>query len=139
MVVAFALCAAAAEQGGCRLLDPSSAAAPSAVCLACHVQQDGATNHVVGVPYVPGRALDLRPSEEVARRGIRLPGGEVGCTTCHDAMSPWKNHVALPPGSRAVRAIDLRDRGSWEGPPQPARPGDAVAVKPLCLACHAMD
>jgi hypothetical protein len=92
----------------------------------------------VDYPTAQGSEL-LRKADEVVHRGVRIPSGQVRCTTCHDARSPWKDHVSLPPGSTVFRAIDLRDRSSYEGPPRPARPGDAVSVKPLCFACHALD
>jgi hypothetical protein len=75
----------------------------------------------------------------VRRRGVRIPDGEVRCTTCHDASSPWKYRVALPRGAPAVRAVNLRDPSTYGNPPLAAQPGDEVGAKPLCLACHALD
>jgi hypothetical protein len=134
-----ALCAAADDHGGCLLFEPSAGALPSASCAGCHAGQEGPASHVVGVDYAAARGTDLRSAEEVSRRGVRLPEGQVRCTSCHDASSPWKSRVVLPPGTRAVVGIDPRDRTTWELPPRPARPGERVAVKSLCLACHALD
>lgn len=139
IAVAFALCAAAQDGPGCALFEPGSELLPSRSCFSCHRQHEGMGNHGVDVPYAAVREPDFRPAEEVRRRGVRMPDGEVRCTTCHDADSPWKYRVALPRGARAVRAVNLRDRSSYEQPPLPARPGDEVSTKPLCLACHALD
>jgi hypothetical protein len=132
---AIALCAAADERASCLLLKPEADAAPTAQCLSCHAQS-GPGNHVVDVPYAG--SSELRPADEVVRRGVHLPGGQIRCTTCHDARSPWKDHIALPPGAKATRAVDVGNPATYERP-TPARPGDAVSPKPLCLACHAMD
>ena len=139
LAVGFALCAAAQEPPGCALFQPGSQSATSASCLSCHAEHQGTGNHATDVPYAGAREPDFRPAEEVLRRGVRMPGGEVRCTTCHDAASPWKYRVALPRGAPAVRAVDLRDRSTYEQAPLPARPGDEVSVKPLCLSCHALD
>jgi hypothetical protein len=139
VVLAFALCAAAQEPAGCLLFDPAGESSPSAQCISCHRQHMGAGNHAVDVDYAPLQGAGLRPIDEVHRRGVKVPSGQVRCTTCHDARSPWKHRIALPPGARALRAVDLRDRTSYEGPPRAAQPGEAVATKPLCLACHALD
>jgi hypothetical protein len=139
IAVAFAVCAAAQEPSGCALFDRTSESASSASCLSCHREHQGLGNHSVDVPYAAAREPDFRPAQEVLRRGVRIPGGEVRCTTCHDAASPWKYRVALPRNARAVRAVNLRDRSSYEQAPSPAQPGDEVAAKPLCLACHALD
>jgi hypothetical protein len=139
VAVAFALCAAAQERSGCALSAPGSQSLPSASCLPCHAEHQGMGNHGVDVPYAGAREPDFRPAQEVARRGVRLPGGEVRCTTCHDGASPWKYRIALPRGVRPVRAVNPRDRSSYEQQPPLAQPGDEVAVKPLCLACHALD
>ena len=136
---AVALCAAAEDHGGCLLFQPSAEALPSSSCTGCHAGQEGASSHAVGVDYAASRGPDLRPAAEVLRRGVRLPEGQVRCTSCHDARSPWKSRIALPPGTRAAAGIGLRDRSTWEGATRPARPGESVQAKPLCLACHALD
>ncbi len=139
IAAAFALCAAAQKPAGCALFRPGSESAPSAGCLSCHLDHSGTGNHPVDVAYpFAGDAL-LRPADEVLRRGVRLTDGEVRCTTCHDGRSPWKYRIALPRGAPALRAVNLRDRETYEQPPRPARPGDEVTPKLLCLACHAMD
>ena len=139
IAVAFAVCAAAQDGSRCALFEPGSESAQSASCLSCHAEHQGMGNHTIDVPYAAAREPDFRPAEEVLRRGVQIPGGEVRCTTCHDAASPWKYRVALPRGARALRAVNLRDRSTYEQAPLPARPGDEVSVKPLCLACHALD
>jgi len=138
VAVAFALCAIAGERDRCGLFQGGAPSLPSSACLSCHTDHQGTGNHGIDVPYAvtpPG----FRPADEVLRRGVRLPDGEVRCTTCHDAASPWKYRVSLPRGAPAVRAVNLRDRSTYEQPAPPAQPGDEVAVKPLCLACHALD
>ena len=139
IAVACALCAAAQEPSPCALFAAGSESASSASCLGCHREHQGTGNHSIDVPYAAAREPGFRPAQEVLRRGVRIPGGEVGCTTCHDGASPWKYRVALPRGAPAVRAVNLRDRPTYEQAPLPARPGDEVSVKPLCLACHALD
>ena len=137
--LALALCAAAQEPPHCLLFQPGSESAPSASCLSCHASHTGMGNHAIEVPYATAQDPDLRPAAEVRRRGVRIPDGEVRCTTCHDWQSPWKYRIALPRGAPALRAVNLRDRSTYEEPPLPAQPGEEVAVKPLCLACHALD
>jgi hypothetical protein len=83
----------------------------------------------------------LRPIDEVVRRGVSLPDREIRCVTCHDRRSPWRYHIALPPGSVPTHAVDRRRPQTYENAralPAP-RPGDDVGRKPLCLACHALD
>ncbi len=138
VVVAVALCAFADEPPSCLLFQPGADAAPTRSCLSCHTMS-GAGNHSVDIAYGSAQGVDLRSPDEVVRRGVHLPDGQIRCTTCHDARSPWKDHIALPPGSKAVKAVELRTPSTYERPPEPARPGDAVSPKPLCLACHAMD
>jgi hypothetical protein len=139
VAVAFALCAMAGERDRCGLFQSGAPSSPSSACVSCHTGHQGAGNHRVDVPYAAAGPAGFRPADEVLRRGVRLPDGEVRCTTCHDAASPWKYRVSLPPGVRAVRGVNLRDRSTYEQPAAPAQPGDEVAVKPLCLACHALD
>lgn len=138
IAVAAVLCAAAEEPPDCLLFRAGADATPAATCLSCHALS-GIGNHVVDVTYGLSQSAELRPVEEVVRRGIHLPDGQVRCTTCHDARSPWKDRIALPPGTKAVKAVDPRNPSTYERAPVPAQPGDAVSVKPLCLACHAMD
>jgi hypothetical protein len=114
-------------------------------CLECHSGARGPRvrrTHPVGAyRWGPG----LRAPEEVVRRGVLLPGGAVECVSCHDRRSPWKDHVALPPGAAAVAAVDARDPATYQGRPgwrdaraQAAKlpPGAAVSPAPLCAACH---
>ncbi len=129
---------------GCGLLAPGSDAAASRDCLACH----GSFAHL-GHPYdlelsrwtPTSRGSALRPVNEVLRRGVFLPDGQIRCVTCHDGLSPWKFHIRLPPGSKLTYAVDLRRRVTYENPASlpPPRRGDDVGRKPLCLACHALD
>ena len=137
--VAIALCAAAQEPATCGLFASGAASARSSACLSCHLSHAGEGNHATDIPYPGGSQPDLRPVQEVLRRGLRMPEGEVRCATCHDAASPWKYRVVLPRGAPALRAVNLRDRATYERPPLPAQAGDEVGAKPLCLACHAMD
>lgn len=74
-------------------------------------------------------------------RGIILLDGRLRCVTCHDRNSPWKFRIKLPPGSTLLPAVDVTRRATYERSetlPTP-RPGDDVAKKSLCLACHALD
>jgi hypothetical protein len=100
---------------------------------------------------VNSRRHDLRDSSDVVRRGVFLPGGRVVCLTCHDANSPWKNKIVIPPGSRVSDMVITGDPKTYD-PDRPrtrsmnveeARvllpPGHALSPKPLCLVCHAMD
>jgi hypothetical protein len=136
--------ARAADPMACGLLAPGSDAAASRDCLVCH----GSVAHG-GHPYdidlgrwtPTRRGSALRLVSEVLRRGVWLPDGQVRCVTCHDALSPWKFHIRLPPGSRPTPAVDLTRRVTYENPaslPAP-RPGDDVGRKALCLGCHALD
>jgi hypothetical protein len=87
----------------------------------------------------------LRAPDDVVKRGVFLPGGKIQCLTCHDPRSPWKDHLALPPGAAALPAVDPRNPATYEGRPnwrianpslQPPPPGAAVSPSPLCAACH---
>jgi hypothetical protein len=125
--------AAPAPPSQCGLFEPTAQG-----CLSCHK----AEGHVFDVDYASAAAGNpmLRPADEVVRRGVLLPDGQVRCTTCHDARSPWKDRIALPPGSKVMPGVNPFDKATFDGPPRPPpRPGDAVSPKPLCLACHALD
>jgi hypothetical protein len=119
----------ALQRGGSDLL-------PSRECLRCH-RPSGPT-HPFDVDYERARARRphrLRPAGEATARGAFLPDGEVRCVTCHSAASPWKHHVALPPGARTMGLVPFRERGVRRPSDSPL-PGDAVEPTPLCIACH---
>ncbi|HEY6001553.1 MAG TPA: hypothetical protein VIV57_01685 [Anaeromyxobacter sp.] len=129
----------------CALRHVGSEAMTAQRCLECHAGTGGRrirSTHPVGAyRWRPG----LRTPDEVVRRGVLLPNGAIECVTCHDRRSPWKDHVALPPGAPAVAAVDARDPASLQGRPswrearaRAARPpdGSAVSPAPLCAACH---
>ena len=137
--IAAALAAVAQDRPGCLLFQPEASAAPAAACISCHAGHTGIGNHSVDIDYASVRKPDLRPADEVLRLGVRIPEGKVRCTTCHDAASPWKDRIALPPGAKAVRAVDLHNPASYQGAAAAAHPGEPVSPKPLCLACHALD
>lgn len=113
-------------------------------CLTCHettrqpIQVHG--SHPLDVRYaeVAARAgSGLRPEEDVLRVGVTLPGGLLECRTCHSAASPWRHHLALPPGADVRPAVDPGDPRTFESPPAgPPPPGSGVSAKPLCQACH---
>ncbi len=74
----------------------------------CTVQCSAATSHSVLKHYPPrGRESDFASAATVKAKGIKLPGGNVTCISCHNIRVPAKNHLA----------IDNRGSG-------------------LCLACH---
>jgi hypothetical protein len=109
--------------------------------MSCHAAT-GRDDHPVDVDYEAARAHDrpLRPLADVVARGVFVPDGAIRCVTCHDARSPWKHRIALPPGSTPRAAVNPRDPDTWERraaavPP----PGSAVTPTPLCLACHALN
>jgi hypothetical protein len=126
-------------------------------CRQCHsaMSSGHASQHPVDLDYASrayarSGGMGLRPLAEVVRRGVFLPDGELRCVTCHDARSPWKFHLALPPGATPTPAVDHRDPSTYEdGPARAAlvravrQPTSgqrlAVSPKPLCLACHAAD
>ncbi len=111
--------------GGSRQLD-----AASRRCLSCHdgvnasdystgsgrasgSHGDRRRNHPVGVQYTSRRSrtssVRMKPSSLLPKE-VRLTGGVVGCTSCHNLYSPDKYKLAVPiEGSR------------------------------LCLTCHDMD
>ena len=134
---------AGAQPSTCALHGPNAASMKQDACLACHGKGGSAAQiqfaHPVDVDYAAVRGArpgDLRPLDEVVRRGVLLPSGEIRCATCHDGRSPWKHYVALPPGAPARTAFD---RARPEAEQGQAQPGGVVSPKPLCLACHAYD
>jgi hypothetical protein len=130
--------AAAPEGGpGCRLGDVGSRL-DARTCLGCHGAHEG---HPVDLDYAVRASLrrgDLRPAGEVVARGVFLPDGFMRCQSCHDARSPWKHRVAIPPGAAARPAVNPRVLASYAGPRSglPVQPGEAVTPTPLCQACH---
>jgi hypothetical protein len=143
--VASATAAAAgnARAEGCLLFHRGAEDADPARCLACH-SATGAGNHPVGIAYDEARARrgpTLRAGAEVVRRGVFLKEGKVTCLTCHDARSPWKFRIALPPGAEideipANPAVDPPILPRSRGTPGP---GSLVSPVPLCVSCHALD
>ncbi len=129
----------AARSETCALHGPDAASMKQEACLACHSKGALKFLHPVDVSYADVRAASpdrLRPLEEVTKRGVALPSGEVRCTTCHDGRSPWAHYIALPAGAKAVAPFD-RTRPDAE--PKAPPPGSEVSSKPLCLACHVND
>ena len=126
----------------CSLFGPDAARTPTDECMRCHGLHQ---THPVDFEYAPAAARRpeaLRPAEEAVRRGVFLPEGQVKCVTCHDAQSPWKYRIALPPGAAAHPAVDLSSPRTYETPrkiieaqPPPPR-GAAVTPTPLCRSCH---
>ena len=140
-----------ADPATCALARPGFADQRIETCLACHSPCD----HPQAVDYARAQALrtggiGLRRLDEVLARGVVVPEGEVRCATCHDPASPWKDHLALPPGVTPTPAVRPGDSATFEDGParlaliaalkSPA-PGTrpAVSPKPLCLSCHAAD
>jgi hypothetical protein len=123
----------------CRLGD-ADARLDASPCMECHRSHGG---HPVDLDYAARagyRGRDLRSPAEVVARGVFLPDGWMRCQTCHDARSPWKHRLALPPGAPVSAAVNPRVRASWAGPRAagPVAPGDAVTPTPLCRACHTL-
>jgi hypothetical protein len=130
MSVAVALAALArGDERGCEGLAAGGSAAASTArtedCMACHGAGGRGTTlshgHPTDVDYrrsSASRPGSFRAYEEVVRRGVFLPDGQLRCVTCHDPRSTFPFHFALPAGSR----------------PSPEDPRDAT---PLCLQCHA--
>ncbi len=141
----------------CALYAAGAAQAPASSCASCHRGTYGVNHtHPVDVDYEGARyraRTTLRPAQEVVKRGVFLPGGMVQCGTCHDSRSPWKFHLALPPGaparmSMAYTGSGASERSSATGAGNSTVPGSAavtppagsaVSPTPLCLACHGFD
>ncbi|MBI5071132.1 MAG: hypothetical protein HZB56_23190 [Deltaproteobacteria bacterium] len=138
----------------CGLVRPGSETATTADCLACHggsgpgVQLH--TSHPVDIDYERARYRpnsSLRPMAEAVKRGVFLPEGQLRCLTCHDARSPWRYRLALPPGApvkSAVRPGDPRTYDPARASERPVPHPDAslpaadrdASPTPLCKLCH---
>ncbi len=130
---------AAAADPTCPLFRPGAERIPAGDCNSCHGLR---STHPVDFDYAAAAAHSrgsLRTPQEVIRRGVVLPDGQVKCVTCHDPNSPWKYKIALPPGARPSAAVNPRDRRTYDALGGPARvtDGEAVTPTPLCSACHA--
>lgn len=113
-------------------------------CVACHGDRsvDVHASHPVEVDYAtaarrPGTSL--RPPEQVVQRGVLLPDGKIHCFTCHDPRSPWKFHIAIPPGAAPHSAVIPGEASTYDRDRSGPVPGDEVSATPLCLCCHAFD
>lgn len=136
-----------AETGGCALVRGGATGQDARACAGCHQMADH--GHPVEADYAQARyrqgsSQDLRPLEEITKRGVRLVAGRVTCVTCHDASSRFGSHLAIPPGALVRPAANLTQPATYERPEplQPARlvrQGTQVSPKPLCLSCHAFD
>lgn len=134
--------AGAAQPSSCALHLAEAASQSGDACLSCHGSGAGSHgHHPVDLDYAAARASrpgDLRGADEVVRRGVRIPDGQLRCATCHDGASPWAHYIALPAGASPVAPFDpgapARDDGTAD--PVAARPGGEVSTKPLCVACH---
>lgn len=126
----------------CLLDGAQSDGAADAACLTCH-PTSARGSHRSGFGYThanprlpPG---SLRSLDEVVARGLLLPDGEVRCVTCHDARSPWRYHIALPPGSTASpSARPGRTGNAVATAAARPQPGAEVTPTPLCRACHTL-
>lgn len=120
-------------------------AADTADCLGCHDERMAEHSHPVAIDYAEaaGRARGgYRTLEEVRTRGVALPGGKVGCLTCHSPASPWAHFLAVPRelARPAVTMVDMRaEKPAEEGQAQEITPpeGAEVSPRPLCESCHA--
>jgi len=140
---ALAQPAAPAGAASCPFLAGNSSGTSSQDCMSCHGLHQ---THPVDIDYAQSaqrRPGFFRTPDEVVRRGVFLPDGQVKCTTCHDPRSGWKYRLALPPGAAARPAVDLGNPATYERSRNAAvaapRPGSAVTPTPLCLSCHAYD
>lgn len=127
----------------CPFLGGTSTATSSQECMSCHGLHQ---THPIDIDYVQSsqrRPDSFRTLDEVVRRGVYLPDGQVKCTTCHDPRSPWKYRLAVPPGTVARPAVNIANPSTFErtrkAAQAPLPPGSAVTPTPLCLACHAYD
>lgn len=127
---------------GCLFFQPGADQTTAADCMGCHGMS---RTHPVDFDYATAAAGKLgfyRPVEEVLRRGVVLPNGQVKCVTCHDVKSPWADKIALPPGATPTPAVNLARPETYE----PSRTqlaqtvrlpaGAAVSPTPLCQSCH---
>jgi hypothetical protein len=132
----------AAPSAQCRFFQPGAERTTADDCMSCHGMSQ---THPVDLDYAAAAARRpgfYRSREEVVRRGVLLPGGQIKCVTCHDPQSPWKDKIALPPGAAAMPAVDLARPETYERPRSrtaadahlPA--GSAVTPTPLCQSCH---
>jgi hypothetical protein len=133
---------APASPTSCALHSPEAETLTTADCVACHEAVRGGHMHPVDLSYASAQARrsgELRAPAEVERLGVRLPGGELRCTTCHDGASPWAHYISLPPGAE-VRA-SFTDPSALdklgEAPVRTPSEGEEVSARPLCLGCHA--
>lgn len=92
---------------------------PSQPGLVCHAE---GCNHAIGLDYAAASAArpTLAPPAEL---GLALPGGRIGCTTCH-----------VPYSAADHEALSAR-RGTVEPDPMLAVDNTGSA---LCLECHRM-
>lgn len=110
--------------------------AASARCVECHetfmdpdvpgvVCHEQGCDHAIGVDYAGARARlpALTPEGELPPE-VGLPGGAIGCTTCHVPYSE-ADHEALAAG-----------RAGGEGPDPMLVIDNAGSA--LCLVCHRM-
>jgi len=126
---------------GCSLFLPGYASVPTEKCMQCHALS---RTHPVDLDYAAtiqkNPKFMYRPVEEVVRRGVFLPNGQIACVTCHDANSPWQDRIALPAGSQARAAVDPRNHETYAGNQVQSAstlpPHSAVTPTPLCQACH---
>ncbi len=126
--------APAPAAGSCGLFQPGATTASAESCRACHGMH---SSHPVDLDYslAEYRSRDsLRPAAEVVKRGVFLPEGKVRCLTCHDPVSKWKHHLALPPGSTVRPAVDPRRPETYRAKRELV--GNDVSPTPLCKACH---
>ena len=148
--------AAPGEDPTCLLSRLTTDGATSRQCLACHPSAQGSSSHAFDVELEAARqrtatsAASLRTAEEIVRRGLFLPNGQVVCLTCHDARSPWRYRLAIPPDAVVRAPVDPRDPRTFDPelmPPPKApvtaavaarrlAPGTEISSTPLCTVCH---
>lgn len=134
----------AADLSTCSFFQPGAEQVPAQQCMDCHGLHQ---THPVDIDYTSASArypMFYRSVQEVVRRGVYLPNGQVKCVTCHDPQSQWKYHLVVPPGVTPDLAVEAQtpqriESSKYQPPTSAPPPGSSVTPTPLCVACHAYD
>ncbi|NDY41418.1 cytochrome C [Dissulfurirhabdus thermomarina] len=95
-------------------------------------------DHPISFAYTPDLALgnELADPSLLPARGIKLEGGRLECTACHDPHDNRYGRFLVMDDTDSRLCIQCHEKTGWDQSLHP-HPQDALAAPVFCEACHA--